>query len=57
MLRQAGGLKRADPDMHEDPLLMSALKDFNMPKIVTDDKPIFTRLIEDLFPGVETRVK
>ena len=36
---------------------MSALKDFNMPKIVTDDKPIFTRLIEDLFPGVETRVK
>lgn len=32
---------------------MRALKEFNMPKIVTDDKPIFQRLIEDLFPGVE----
>jgi dynein heavy chain len=44
-------LKREDPDMNEDPLLMRALRDFNMPKIVTDDKPIFLRLIGDLFPG------
>lgn len=47
MLRQAGKLKR-DPDnekMAEDPLLMRALRDFNLPKIVTDDKPIFIRLI------------
>jgi dynein heavy chain len=32
---------------------MRALRDFNIPKIVTDDKPIFLRLIEDLFPGVK----
>jgi len=53
VLRQAGKLKRADPEIPEDPLLMRALRDFNMPKIVTDDKPIFTRLILDLFPKVE----
>lgn len=51
VLRQAGKLKRSEPGMHEDPLLMRALRDFNLPKIVTDDKPIFTRLLEDLFPG------
>ncbi|CEL96675.1 unnamed protein product [Vitrella brassicaformis CCMP3155] len=52
VLRQAGGLKRADPDVAEDPILMRALRDFNVPKITTEDKPIFLRLIEDLFPGV-----
>lgn len=57
VLRQAGGLKREDPDIPEDPLLMRALRDFNMPKIVTDDKPIFLRLIEDLFPEVNAESK
>lgn len=32
---------------------MRALRDFNLPKIVTDDKPIFIRLIGDLFPKIE----
>jgi len=32
---------------------MRALRDFNMPKIVTDDKPIFLGLIGDLFPKIE----
>lgn len=52
VLRMAGKLRRADPLIEEDPLLMRALRDFNMPKIVTDDKPIFGRLIEDLFPDL-----
>ena len=59
VLRQAGKLKR-DPDnekMEEDPLLMRALRDFNLPKIVTDDKPIFVRLIEDLFPNAKPEKK
>lgn len=38
--------------MSEDPLLMRALRDFNMPKIVTDDKSIFLKLIGDLFPNL-----
>ena len=52
LLRQAGTLKRADPNMDEYSILMRALRDFNTPKIVTEDLPIFLRLISDLFPGV-----
>jgi dynein heavy chain len=43
--------------MQEDPLLMRALRDFNIPKIVTDDKPIFLRLIQDLFPNAKPEDK
>lgn len=33
-------------------VLMRALRDFNTPKIVTDDVPIFMGLIGDLFPAL-----
>lgn len=52
VLRVAGGLKRAEPDVDEDRILMRALRDFNLPKLVDDDKSIFVRLIDDLFPGL-----
>lgn len=32
---------------------MRALRDFNIPKIVTDDIPVFMGLIGDLFPSLE----
>lgn len=32
---------------------MRALRDFNIPKIVTDDMPIFMGLIGDLFPALD----
>ena len=32
---------------------MRALRDFNTPKIVTDDVPIFMGLIGDLFPALD----
>jgi len=48
----AGSLKRADPDRIEDEVLMRALRDFNIPKIVNDDLPVFMGLIADLFPGL-----
>jgi len=53
VLRQAGGLKRAEPDVLEDILLMRGLRDFNIPKIVLDDQAIFKGLIDDLFPGIK----
>lgn len=53
----AGGLKRADPDMPESHILMRSLRDFNVPKIVTGDLPIFLGLIHDLFPSVEVARK
>jgi len=31
---------------------MRALRDFNIPKIVTDDLPVFMGLIGDLFPAL-----
>ena len=36
---------------------MRALRDFNTPKIVADDKPIFLRLISDLFPKIVAELK
>ena len=49
----AGALKRGDPTRPEDQVLMRALRDFNIPKIVTDDLPIFMGLIGDLFPALD----
>uniref|UniRef100_H2Y999 AAA+ ATPase domain-containing protein n=1 Tax=Ciona savignyi TaxID=51511 RepID=H2Y999_CIOSA len=46
----AGGLRRADKQRPEEQVLMRALRDFNLPKIVTEDVPIFMGLITDLFP-------
>ncbi|XP_018352750.1 PREDICTED: dynein heavy chain 9, axonemal-like [Trachymyrmex septentrionalis] len=49
----AGKLKRGDRDRPEDQVLMRALRDFNMPKIVTDDVAVFIGLIGDLFPALD----
>ena len=49
----AGALKRAEKGRPEDQVLMRALRDFNVPKIVTDDMPIFMGLIGDLFPNLD----
>eukprot|EP00916_Digyalum_oweni_P005776 GHVL01010034.1.p1 GENE.GHVL01010034.1~~GHVL01010034.1.p1 ORF type:complete len:2742 (+),score=421.27 GHVL01010034.1:35-8227(+) len=49
----AGGFKRAEPDLPEQNLLMRALRDSNVAKIVGDDLGIFKGLLSDLFPGVD----
>ncbi|KAJ1128902.1 hypothetical protein NDU88_007274 [Pleurodeles waltl] len=49
----AGSLKRGDPGRAEDQVLMRALRDFNIPKIVTDDLLVFMGLIGDLFPALD----
>jgi dynein heavy chain len=48
----AGVLRRAEPDLDEDALLMRALRDFNIPKIVQADEVVFFGLLNDLFPGL-----
>ena len=48
-----GALKRGDPDRPEDQVLMRALRDFNLPKIICDDNPVFLGLISDLFPSLD----
>ncbi|CBJ30911.1 Dynein heavy chain family dynein heavy chain [Ectocarpus siliculosus] len=47
----AGAFKRAEPELAEDALLMRALRDFNIPKIVREDEVVFFGLLGDLFPG------
>ncbi|XP_066120408.1 dynein axonemal heavy chain 9 [Saccopteryx bilineata] len=49
----AGSLKRGDPDRPEDQVLTRSLRDSNIPKIVTDDVPVFLGLIGDLFPTLD----
>ncbi|KAK7507150.1 hypothetical protein BaRGS_00001085, partial [Batillaria attramentaria] len=49
----AGTLKRSDRGRPEDQVLMRALRDFNVPKIVVDDMPVFMGLIGDLFPALD----
>ena len=51
----AGKLKRTEPDRCEEEVLMRALRDFNIPKIVNEDLSVFMGLIVDLFPGMECR--
>ncbi|KAM3873375.1 dynein axonemal heavy chain 11 [Diretmus argenteus] len=53
----AGALRRGDKTRPEDQVLMRALRDFNMPKIVTEDVTIFLGLLGDLFPGLEVERK
>ncbi|KAM4735000.1 dynein axonemal heavy chain 11 [Anableps anableps] len=49
----AGALRRKDKTRPEDQVLMRGLRDFNMPKIVTEDVTAFLGLLGDLFPGLE----
>ena len=48
----AGQLKRAEPNLQEEALLMRALRDFNIPKIVQADEVVFFGLLNDLFPDL-----
>ena len=41
VLLVAGHLKRAEPGLPEEQLLMRALRDFNIPKIVQQDEVVF----------------
>jgi dynein heavy chain len=53
VLVMAGAMKRRDPDLPENILLIRALRDSNIPKFLAHDVPLFLGIISDLFPGVE----
>nr|XP_006813236.1 PREDICTED: dynein heavy chain 6, axonemal [Saccoglossus kowalevskii] len=53
VLVMAGSLKRDNPTLGEDVVLIRALRDSNLPKFLTDDAVLFTAILSDLFPGVE----
>ncbi len=51
VLVMAGALKRAEKDLEEDIVLIRAMRDSNVPKFLKDDLPLFSALIQDLFPS------
>jgi len=53
----AGTMKRAEPLIAENAILMRALRDFNIPKITAADLDIFFGLLGDLFPGIHVERK
>ncbi|XP_047672459.1 dynein axonemal heavy chain 6 isoform X2 [Tachysurus fulvidraco] len=52
VLVMAGSLKRENPDLSEDVVLIRALRDSNLPKFLKDDAELFGGILSDLFPGV-----
>ena len=53
VLVMAGSLRRAQPDLAEDVVLIRAMRDTNLPKFLPDDIELFQNIISDLFPGIE----
>lgn len=51
VLVMAGIVKRSNPDMPEDVVLIRAMRDSNIPKFLKDDLPLFNAIVKDLFPG------
>ena len=51
VLVMAGQVKRNNPKMAEDVVLIRAMIDSNVPKFLKDDLPLFNAIIRDLFPG------
>ena len=49
----AGSVKRVDPEMSEEVILLRAVRDMSLPKLVGPDVPLFNALCGDLFPGCE----
>lgn len=53
VLNMAGALKRKEPDLSEEVVLIRAMRDSNVPKFLADDLILFKAIVGDLFPGEE----
>ncbi|RQM24639.1 hypothetical protein B5M09_005107 [Aphanomyces astaci] len=56
VLNMAGALKREDPNMQEEHILLRALRDMNAPKFIKEDAALFKLLLGDLFPSIELAI-
>lgn len=52
VLIMAGTLKRSNPELGEDVVLIRSLRDSNLPKFLTEDIGLFRGILSDLFPGI-----
>lgn len=53
VLSMAGGMKRNNPDLPEDIVLIRSLRESNFPKFLKEDIPLFEGILSDLFPGIK----
>lgn len=53
VLVMAGSLKRAEPNVNEDIVLIRAMRESNLPKFLSHDIPLFNAIVGDLFPGMQ----
>lgn len=53
VLLVAGSLRRAQSTFSEEIVLMQVLRDFNTPKLLPSDYPVFLGLLNDLFPKMQ----
>lgn len=53
ILVAAGKIKKKNPDLDEDRIILRALVDVNLPKFTANDIPLFDGIIGDLFPTTQ----
>ena len=52
VLSMAGNLRRKFPDQSEEMVLISAMSDSNLPRMIAEDRLLFKSIISDLFPSI-----
>ncbi|KAJ3137918.1 Dynein heavy chain 6, axonemal [Physocladia obscura] len=55
VLIMAGALKRSNPDLLEQVVLIRSLRDSNLPKFLVEDIGLFRGILQDLFPSITVK--
>ncbi|XP_063305793.1 dynein axonemal heavy chain 2 [Pelobates fuscus] len=54
LVRFAGRKRRLRADLSDEEILIMSMKDMNIAKLTSVDLPLFSGIMQDLFPGIET---
>uniref|UniRef100_A0A8C3VE53 Dynein heavy chain hydrolytic ATP-binding dynein motor region domain-containing protein n=1 Tax=Catagonus wagneri TaxID=51154 RepID=A0A8C3VE53_9CETA len=56
LLRYAGKKRRLQPDLSDEEVLLLSVRDMNVAKLTSVDVPLFSAIVQDLFPSIELPV-